>query len=105
MQRVLELDRTPLIWINGHRSLPLDLLLLPVSFVGEFGLIWIAVGAGMLILGRPPVRRTGLVLLATIIVAGLVAVKVDRLIDSRPATKKPGRGTRLTEQDRCGEAG
>lgn len=59
--------------MNGHHNWLLDAVLAPVSFVGECGAVWIVLGIVMLIVGKPGWRRTGLLMLVTMLV-------VDRLI-------------------------
>ena len=71
--RLLELDRSALIWINSHHNAALDAILAPIAYAGECGALWIAVGLTMLIAGRSGTKRTALVMLITMIL-------VDRLI-------------------------
>ncbi len=73
LHNLLQLDRQSLLWINSHHSLALDVVLLPVSFAGECGAIWVLAGLALLIFGKGETRRTGLVLLLTMLI-------VDRLI-------------------------
>jgi undecaprenyl-diphosphatase len=73
LHHLLQLDKQSLIWINSHHNLALDVVLVPVSFAGECGATWVLVGLGLMIFGKGGARRTGLVLLLTMLV-------VDRLI-------------------------
>ncbi len=79
---LLELDKSALIWINSHHNAFLDVILAPVAYAGECGMLWIAVGLGMLIFGKSPTRRTALVMLITMIVVDrLIAFPLGRLFE------------------------
>jgi undecaprenyl-diphosphatase len=66
---MLEWDRQALLWINSHHNVFLDAILLPVSLAGEFGVDWIAVGLGLLVMGKREHRKAAVILLLTLLVA------------------------------------
>jgi undecaprenyl-diphosphatase len=72
MSPLLALDTRALIWINAHHAWPLDAILAPVAYAGEAGVLWFAVGLGLVIFGKREHKITGLLLIVGIIV-------VDRL--------------------------
>ena len=74
-QRILDLDRDALLWINGHSSPVLDAILAPIAWSGEMGIIWMAVGAAMLVFGTNEHRKAALLFLITMFL-------VDRLINA-----------------------
>lgn len=70
--RMVELDKQWLVWINSHHHPALDVVLAPVSYVGEGAAGWVVVCLVMLVVGRPGWRKMALSLLVTMLV-------VDRL--------------------------
>jgi len=91
MPRLAEWDHAALHWINSHHHAVLDWLLLPVSFLGEAGVVWVLLGLGLIILARGRTRMTGLLLLASMLVADrLIASALgDLLYRSRPYLDEP----------------
>jgi undecaprenyl-diphosphatase len=84
-------DHLALHWINGHHNIVLDSILIPVSFVGEVGAIWILSGLALIIFGRGRARMTGIWLLASLIVADwLVGRELGHLLyRHRPYLEDP----------------
>lgn len=70
---ILRADQAALLWINSHHNAWLDAILVPVSYAGDAGAVWIVVGLGLLVFGRGRHRTTGLVLLVSLFL-------VDRLV-------------------------
>lgn len=70
---MLELDKQALICTNSHHLLVLDVVLAPIAYAGEAGMLWFAVSLGLLIFGKREAKMTGLTLALTIVL-------VDRLI-------------------------
>ena len=82
MQRILEIDKHALFWINGHHNLALDAILLPIAYAGEVAAIWVLVCLGMLIFGKSRERKTAVILLLTMIaVDRLIAANLGHLFD------------------------
>jgi len=69
MEWLADLDHAGLHWINSHHNAVADWILVPVSLLGEMGAVWVLVGLGLIIFGRGRARRTGLILLAAMLVA------------------------------------
>jgi undecaprenyl-diphosphatase len=81
MHSLTTLDKSLLIWINGHHNVVLDAILIPVSLAGEFGAIWFAVCLGLLIFGKRRHRIAALMLLVTMIVVDrLVAAQIGHFV-------------------------
>ncbi len=73
LSTLLALDTRALLWINSHHAWPLDAILAPVAYAGEMGVLWFAVGLGLIIFGKREHKITGVLLVLSIIV-------VDRLV-------------------------
>jgi len=67
-------EREALLWITGHQSPWLDLLLLPISLAGEWGACWILLVLGLYIWGGEEQRRLGLRLGLTMFLASVLVV-------------------------------
>ncbi len=63
----LQLDQAATLWVNQHYNPVLDVLLVGVSYLGDYGIAWGLAAIAMLIFGN---RRTRL--LATIFLSGLL---------------------------------
>jgi len=74
-QSILELDRHAILWVNSHHSPLLDAILVPISYAGEGGALWIAVCLALLAAGRRDHRKTAITLL-------LAMLLVDRLFSA-----------------------
>jgi len=69
MSWLADWDHAALHWMNSHHHPIADWVLVPVSFLGEGGAIWVLIGLGMIIFGRHRTRIIGLLLLAAMLVA------------------------------------
>lgn len=67
MDGILQLDRAATLWINQHHNPVLDVLLVGVSYLGDYGAAWVLAAIAMLVFGS---RRTRL--LAVIFLGGLL---------------------------------
>lgn len=89
-QAILAWDRTALLWISGHHAPWLDVILLPISLLGEAGALWFAVALALLIFGGRELKITGLMLLLTIIIVDrLVSVRIPMKAATRSEGKRP----------------
>ena len=85
-----ELDHAAYLWVAAHRVRVLDGLMWLLSAVGRSGLIWLAIGMGLTLLGR--FRRRDLLQLALALTAtylavdGVIKPTVDR---ARPFERLP----------------
>lgn len=92
MDELAEWDHLALHWINSHHHPVLDWILVPVSFLGEGGWIWILTGLILIIAGRGRARATGIFLLVAMLLADrLAAWTLGAILQrTRPYLDEPG---------------
>lgn len=85
-------DEAVLRWINEHHNRLLDAVLVPVSLLGEFGGLWIAVCLVMLVAGPGETRRFALLVGVTMLVTDrlLLGWLGERYFVPRPYLALPG---------------
>jgi undecaprenyl-diphosphatase len=95
--RLIEIDRLLLQWVVTHRIDPFDPLMWGISVIGRGGLVWLAIGTGLTLARRLPVRgvvRIALALLLASLCVNLLlkpTVNRERPFATTPAIHVIGR--------------
>ncbi len=71
---MLSWEKLALTWINGHHHPLLDSILVPISFIGEWGICWIALLAALFFWGRPEHKRVAVHLGLAMLVASVFVI-------------------------------
>lgn len=71
---MLSWEKLALLWINGHHHPLLDSIFVPISFMGEWGICWIALLAALFFLGGPEHKKVAMYLGLAMLVASVCVV-------------------------------
>jgi membrane-associated phospholipid phosphatase len=85
MDRLIQIDQSMTLWINQHHSVPLDVVVMPVAWLGEMGIGWIILMLIMMIYGRRRERLLTLIFLAGLLITEFLIFPLFR--DAWPRTR------------------